>query len=72
MVFYLMQTYLASFGSWYLILLGALAILTMLFAPKGLWGLFSQRFEVVLFPTQRRVALPPAPPSRNAHDSVPG
>jgi branched-chain amino acid transport system permease protein len=55
-VFYLMQTYLASFGSWYLILLGALAIATMLFAPKGIWGHFSQRFGVVLFPVQRRVA----------------
>jgi branched-chain amino acid transport system permease protein len=54
-IFYLMQTYLAGFGSWYLILLGALAIVTMLFAPRGLWGHFSHRFGVVLFPVQRRV-----------------
>jgi branched-chain amino acid transport system permease protein len=33
-VFYAMQHYLADFGTWYLILLGALAIATMLFAPK--------------------------------------
>jgi branched-chain amino acid transport system permease protein len=59
MVFYLMQTYLAGFGSWYLILLGALAIATMLFAPKGIWGHFSQRFGVMLFPVQRRVSGPP-------------
>ena len=58
MVFYLMQTYLASFGSWYLILLGALAIATMLFAPKGIWGHFSQRFGIVLFPVQRRISSP--------------
>jgi branched-chain amino acid transport system permease protein len=58
MVFYLMQTYLASFGSWYLILLGVLAIAIMLFAPKGIWGHFSQRFGIVLFPVQRRI-LPP-------------
>jgi branched-chain amino acid transport system permease protein len=64
MVFYLMQTYLAGFGSWYLILLGALAILTMLFAPKGLWGLFSQRFGVVLIPTQRRVSISARPSLR--------
>jgi branched-chain amino acid transport system permease protein len=56
MVFYLMQTYLASFGSWYLILLGALAIATMLFAPKGIWGHFSQRFGIVLLPVQRRIS----------------
>jgi branched-chain amino acid transport system permease protein len=60
MVFYLMQTYLAGFGSWYLILLGALAIATMLFAPKGIWGHFSQRFGVVLFPVRRRIS-PPSP-----------
>jgi branched-chain amino acid transport system permease protein len=57
-VFYLMQTYLAGYGSWYLILLGALAIATMLFAPKGIWGHFSQRFGVVLFPVQRRILAP--------------
>jgi branched-chain amino acid transport system permease protein len=33
-VFYAMQHYLADFGTWYLILLGALAIATMLFASK--------------------------------------
>lgn len=57
LIFYLMQTYLASFGSWYLILLGALAIATMMFAPKGIWGHFSQRFGVVLFPVQRHVSI---------------
>ena len=61
LILYLMQTYLASLGSWYLILLGALAIATMLFAPKGIWGHFSQHFGVVLFPVQRRVFIP-APP----------
>jgi len=35
-VFYTMQHYLADFGTWYLILLGALAIVIMLFAPKGI------------------------------------
>ena len=63
LILYLMQTYLASLGSWYLILLGALAIATMLFAPKGIWGHFSQHFGVVLFPVQRRVFIS-APPRR--------
>ncbi len=60
-IFYLMQTYLAGFGGWYLILLGALAIVTMLFAPKGIWGLFSHSSGVVLFPVQRRVSISPSP-----------
>ncbi len=38
-VFYALQRYLADFGTWYLILLGALGIVIMLFAPKGIWGL---------------------------------
>jgi branched-chain amino acid transport system permease protein len=56
-IFYLMQRYLADFGAWYLMLLGTLAILVMLFAPKGLWGLISDRFDVTLFPTRRRLVV---------------
>ena len=41
-VFYVLQHYLADFGTWYLILLGALAIVVMLFAPKGIWGMISR------------------------------
>jgi branched-chain amino acid transport system permease protein len=54
-IFYLMQRYLADFGAWYLILLGALGIFVMLFAPKGLWGFVSERYGVTLFPTRRRL-----------------
>ncbi|HWV41950.1 branched-chain amino acid ABC transporter permease [Pseudorhodoplanes sp.] len=52
-IFYLMQTYLSSYGTWYLILLGALAIVIMLFAPKGIWGYVSDRWGLVLFPVRR-------------------
>ncbi|VIO72014.1 branched-chain amino acid ABC transporter permease [Bradyrhizobium ivorense] len=54
-IFYLMQRYLADFGAWYLILLGTLGILVMLFAPKGLWGLIAERYDVTLFSTRRRL-----------------
>jgi branched-chain amino acid transport system permease protein len=67
-IFYLMQTYLAGFGSWYLIVLGTLAIATMLFAPKGIWGHFSHRFGVVLFPVQRRVT--PSDTARAAQRAI--
>jgi branched-chain amino acid transport system permease protein len=56
-IFYLMQRYLADFGSWYLILLGTLGIFVMLFAPKGLWGLVSERYDLTLFPTRRRLVV---------------
>jgi branched-chain amino acid transport system permease protein len=54
-IFYLMQRYLADFGAWYLILLGALGIVVMLFAPKGLWGFVSERYNLTLFPTRRKL-----------------
>jgi branched-chain amino acid transport system permease protein len=56
-IFYLLQRYLADFGAWYLILLGALAIAVMLFAPKGLWGLVSERYNVTLFPIRRKLVV---------------
>jgi branched-chain amino acid transport system permease protein len=57
LIFYLLQYYLAALGSWYLMLLGGLAILLMLFAPAGVWGLVSQSFGISLFPVRRRLTV---------------
>jgi len=57
-IFYLLQYYLAALGSWYLILLGALAILLMMFAPSGVWGVVSSALDVSLFPVRRRLIAP--------------
>jgi branched-chain amino acid transport system permease protein len=54
-IFYILQTLLADYGSVYLITLGLLGILAMLFAPKGVWGLVAKRTGVSLFPVQRRL-----------------
>jgi branched-chain amino acid transport system permease protein len=56
-IFYLVQRYLADFGASYLILLGTLGILVMLFAPRGLWGLLAERYGWTLFPTRRRLII---------------
>lgn len=53
-VLYLLQNYLATLGPWYLIVLGALAVVIMLAAPKGLWGTFADRLDIQLFPLRRR------------------
>jgi branched-chain amino acid transport system permease protein len=63
LVFYLMQTYLSSYGAWYLILLGALAIVIMLFAPRGIWGYVSERTGLSLFPVRRRLTSTSEPQS---------
>lgn len=53
-VLYLLQDQLAALGSWYLMTLGALAVIVMLVAPKGLWGSLAERFDIQLFPLRRR------------------
>ncbi len=53
LVFFVLQNAFSSYGSWYLLALGALAIITMLFAPRGLWGLISDRTGWELFPVRR-------------------
>ncbi len=55
LVFFALQTLLADFGTWYLLVLGSLGIIIMLFAPRGLWGLFSARTGITVFPVQRRL-----------------
>lgn len=57
LVFFLLRQYLADLGSWYLIILGAVAVAVMLKMPLGLWGFFSHRFDVHIFPTRRRLVL---------------
>lgn len=53
LIFFIMQEELSNFGAAYLILLGAVAITVMIFFPKGLWGWFSERFDVHIFPVRR-------------------
>jgi branched-chain amino acid transport system permease protein len=56
-IFFLLRQTLADLGSLYLMMLGAVAIVVMLKAPKGLWGLIADRFGWQLFPLQRRVVI---------------
>ncbi|MEM8852051.1 MAG: branched-chain amino acid ABC transporter permease [Pseudomonadota bacterium] len=57
-VFFLLRETLADYGALYLIALGVVAILIMLFAPRGLWGAFAARTGLEIFPLQRRVIAP--------------
>jgi branched-chain amino acid transport system permease protein len=49
-VFFALQQWLANYGTWYFIVLGAVAIAVAIWAPRGLWGTFSERFHIRLFP----------------------
>ena len=56
-VFFLLRETLADHGAWYMILLGALAVVAMLRFPQGLWGLVAERWDIRFFPVQRRVRI---------------
>jgi branched-chain amino acid transport system permease protein len=55
LVFFLLRQTLADLGSLYLLMLGAVAIAVMLFAPKGIWGFIAERFGWQLLPLERRL-----------------
>lgn len=59
LVFFLLRETLADFGTVYLLALGLIAIVVMLKAPNGLWGLVRARFDIELFPLSYRVRLDP-------------
>ena len=56
-VFFLLRQTLADLGAVYLLILGAVAIVVMLKAPKGLWGLIADRFGWQVFPLERRLVM---------------
>jgi branched-chain amino acid transport system permease protein len=56
-VFFLLRQTLADLGSVYLMILGAVAIVVMLKAPKGVWGFLADRYGWRFFPLERRVVL---------------
>ena len=57
-VFFALEQWLGNIGVWYLVILGAVAIGMVLFAPKGLWGLISRGGRLQLFPTGLRLVTP--------------
>lgn len=48
-LFFLLERQLADLGSWYLVILGTVAIVFTLFLPRGVWGLVT-RGRLRLFP----------------------
>ena len=61
LIYIVLRELLADYGTYYLILLGLIAIIIMLKAPSGLWGWVIQRYNLQLFPVGRRlVSTPPA------------
>ncbi len=55
LIFFALRETLADLGTIYLIVLGLVAIVIMLKAPKGIWGLIRARYGLQLFPLRYRV-----------------
>jgi branched-chain amino acid transport system permease protein len=56
-IFFVLRQTLADLGSVYLLMMGAVAIGMMLWAPKGIWGLIAERFGWQALPLQRHLVI---------------
>lgn len=57
-ILFLVETWFGGTGVWYLIGLGAIAVLFSLLLPKGLWGAVESRWSLRLLPVGYRLRLP--------------
>lgn len=58
LVFWALNKFFSDYGTWYLLGLGLLAIVTTIFFKQGLWGYLQQRWGWTLFPTARVLRFP--------------
>jgi branched-chain amino acid transport system permease protein len=74
-VFFVLREWLAGFGAWYLIILGAISIVVILFEPRGVWGACRRWGVPDLLPVSYGpLALEPqngSPPSEEYKDKLP-
>nr|BAH89765.1 branched-chain amino acid ABC transporter, permease protein [uncultured bacterium]BAH89942.1 branched-chain amino acid ABC transporter, permease protein [uncultured bacterium]BAH90350.1 branched-chain amino acid ABC transporter, permease protein [uncultured bacterium] len=54
-VFFALRQVAADWGTWYLMLLGAIAIAVMLVDKRGLWGAVRARFNISVLPVEKRL-----------------
>jgi branched-chain amino acid transport system permease protein len=57
LIFWALNKFFSSYGTWYLMGLGLLAIVVTIFFKQGLWGWIQRRHGLSLFPTQRVLRL---------------
>lgn len=74
-IFFVLQQLLSDYGTWYLILIGALAAGVVVFARRGLWGTVVKYWPIDLFPVRRRLCLetvcfPEEPPVTEAEPGM--
>jgi branched-chain amino acid transport system permease protein len=54
-IYFVLRETTSKYGEWYFIVLGMLAILVVVWSPRGIYGYVVRRWNAFLFPLQRRV-----------------
>jgi len=62
-VFFVLREFFADLGTWYMVMLGTISVLIMLYEPRGLFGIITRRWQVALFPIGHRAVAPKQPAS---------
>lgn len=52
-VFFALREFAADWGTWYLMLMGSIAIAVMLINKRGLWGAVQARWDIAIFPVKK-------------------
>lgn len=52
-IYFVLRQLLADYGTWYMMMMGLVAVLIMLKAAKGIWGFVSEHYDLHLFPVRR-------------------
>jgi branched-chain amino acid transport system permease protein len=54
-IFFTLQQSLSSYGAWYLVILGAFAVVVTLWLPRGIWGAIDPRHRRSIVPLRHRL-----------------
>lgn len=60
LIYFVIDQYFSQNGVWYLVFIGAAAIVVSLYIPRGLWGTLAHRTGLSIFPVSHQVLLPNA------------
>jgi len=52
-IYFVLRQLLADYGTWYMMMMGLVAVLIMLKATKGIWGFVSEYYDLHFFPVRR-------------------
>lgn len=56
-IFFLLREIAADWGTWYLIMMGGIAIAVMLIDKRGVWGAIQARMNLSIFPVSKKLDL---------------